>query len=86
MINDEKRLLQQYRPLSSVAVMQQIGSDRKESGHHADIVDWSKMTVGSTGRCNTGIESLYWGFKSQCLTRPFVELTRHFIQMSLRVN
>jgi HlyD family secretion protein len=43
-------------------------------------------TVGSTGRCNTGIESLYWGFKSQCLTRPFVELTRHFIQMSLRVN
>jgi hypothetical protein len=44
MINDEKRLLQQYRPLSSVAVMQQIGSDRKESGHRADIVNRSKMT------------------------------------------
>jgi len=47
---------------------------------------WPILFVSSTGRCNTGIESLYWGFKSQCLTWPFVELTRHFIQMSLRVN
>jgi hypothetical protein len=25
--------------------MQQIGGDRRESGHHADIIDRSKMTL-----------------------------------------
>ena len=44
------------------------------------------LIVGSDGRCNTGIESRCWGFKSQCLTWPFIELTRHFIQMGLRVH
>jgi hypothetical protein len=37
-------------PLSSVAVMRQIGSDRRESGHRADIVNPSKMT-----RCGSGV-------------------------------
>jgi hypothetical protein len=31
-------------PVTSLAVMQQFGSDRGESGHRADIVDRSKMT------------------------------------------
>ena len=44
------------------------------------------LGVGSTGRCNTGVKSLRWGFECQSLTWPFIELTRHFIQMGLRVN
>src|SRR5450830_2153858 len=44
---------------------------------------WS---ASSTGRCNTGVKSLCWGFELQGLTRPFVELTRHLIQISLRVH
>src|SRR5476649_874719 len=44
------------------------------------------MAAGSTGRCNTGVESLCWGFELQGLTWPFVELTRHFVQMSLRMH
>ena len=40
--------------------------------------------VGSTGRCNTGVKSLRWGFECQSLTWPFVELTSHFVQMGLR--
>src|SRR5271169_2255130 len=44
------------------------------------------MTAGSTGRCNTGVKSLCWGFKLQGLSWPFVELTRHFVEMSLRVH
>jgi hypothetical protein len=34
-------------PVTSLAVMQQFGRDRVESGHRADIadiIDWSKMT------------------------------------------
>src|SRR4029077_20230006 len=42
--------------------------------------------AGSTGRRNTGAKSLCWGFKLQGLTRPFVELTRHFVQIGLRVH
>ena len=30
--------------ITSLAVMQQFGRDRVESGHHADIVERSKMT------------------------------------------
>jgi hypothetical protein len=44
------------------------------------------MAVVSTGRRNTGIKSLCWGLKLQSLTWPFVQLTRHFVQMSLRVH
>src|SRR5260370_11828297 len=42
--------------------------------------------VGSTGRCNTGVKSLRWGFECQSLTWPFVELTSHFVQISLRMH
>jgi hypothetical protein len=31
--------------------------------------------TGSTGRRNTGVKSLCWGFKLQGLSWPFVELT-----------
>ena len=43
------------------------------------------QAAGSTGRRNTGIKSLCWGFKLQGLTWPFVELTRDFVQIGLRV-
>src|SRR6202521_2806108 len=42
--------------------------------------------AGSTGRRNTGVKSLCWGFKLQGLTWSFVELTRHFVQIGLRVH
>ena len=34
-----------YWPVTSLAVMQQFGRDWVESGHRADIVDRSKMTI-----------------------------------------
>ena len=37
--------------------------------------------AGSTGRRNTGVKSLCWGFKLHGLTWPFVELTSHSVQM-----
>jgi hypothetical protein len=42
--------------------------------------------ASSTGRCNTGVKSLCWRLELQGLPWPFVELTRHFVQMSLRVH
>src|ERR1035437_2670557 len=42
--------------------------------------------AGSTGRCNTGVKSLRGGFELQGLSWPFIELTRHFVQMGLRVH
>ena len=36
------------------------------------------LGAGSTGRRNTGVKSLCWGFKLQGLTWSFVELTSHF--------
>src|SRR5438046_4355149 len=42
--------------------------------------------AGSTGRRNTCVKSLCWGFKLQGLTWSFVELARHFVQMNLRVH
>src|SRR6188768_2731226 len=43
-------------------------------------------TAGSTGRRNTGVKSLCWGFKLQGLTWSFVELTSHFVEMGLRMH
>ena len=40
----------------------------------------------STRRCNTNIESLRVGFKSQCVSRPLIKLTRHFVQVGLRIH
>src|SRR5438105_10510570 len=42
--------------------------------------------VVSTGRRNPGVKSLCWGFKLQGLAWSFVELTSHFVQISLRVH
>src|ERR1700757_5467962 len=42
--------------------------------------------AGSTGRRNTSVKSLCWGFKLQGLTWSFVELTSHFVQMGLRMH
>src|SRR6202521_5940379 len=42
--------------------------------------------AGSTGRCNTGVKSLCWGFKLQGLAWSFVELTSHFVQIGLPVH
>src|SRR6266403_108785 len=42
--------------------------------------------AGSTGRRNTGVKSLCWGFKLQGLTWSFGELTSHFVQIDLRVH
>src|SRR5712692_1391239 len=42
--------------------------------------------AGSTGRRNTGVKSLCWGFKLQGLTGSFIELTSHFVQIGLRVQ
>src|SRR6266480_6786928 len=42
--------------------------------------------AGSTGRRNTGVKSLCWGFKLQGLTWSFIELTSHFVQIGLRVH
>ena len=44
-----------------------------------------QRVAASTGRCNTSVESLCRRFKLQGFAWPFVELTRHFVQMSLRV-
>src|ERR1035437_9763239 len=64
----------------------------------SDLVLWHKADIptapanvrywraDSTDRRNTGVESLCWGFKLQGLTGPFVELTRYFIQIGLRVH
>src|SRR5471030_2800614 len=46
----------------------------------------AKRPAGSTDRRNTGVKSLSWGFKLQGLAWSFVELTRHFVQMGLRVH
>jgi hypothetical protein len=43
-------------------------------------------SAGSTGRRNTGVKSLCWGFKLQGLAWSFVELTSHFVQIGLRVH
>src|SRR5437868_1715394 len=44
------------------------------------------FTAGSTGRRNTGVKSLCWGFKLQGLTWSFVELASHFVQIGLRMH
>src|SRR6266481_845519 len=42
--------------------------------------------AGSTGRRNTGVKSLCWGFELQGLTWSFVQLTSHFVQIGLRMH
>src|SRR6266403_1981911 len=42
--------------------------------------------AGSTGRRNTGVKFLCWGFKSQGLAWPLIELAGYFVEMGLRVH
>src|ERR1035437_8529393 len=51
------RLLQQYRHIADI----------RGIATFCPLLDAS-----STGRCNTGVKSLCWGFELQGLTRPFV--------------
>ena len=60
-----------YGPLADIAVR---GSEARFRG------------AGSTGRRNTGVKSLCWGFKLQGLAWSFVELTRDFVWIGLRVH
>src|SRR5882757_8984086 len=46
----------------------------------------SALVAGSTGRRNTGVKSLCWGFVFQGLPWPFVELSGGLVQLSLRVH
>jgi hypothetical protein len=53
-----------FWPVTSLAVMQQFGRDRVESGHRADIVDRSKMTrfrhrSGRHDCCSTNSSSAF---------------------------
>ena len=57
----------------------------KETQKHLVPVNGPHCPAASTGRCNTSVESLCRCFKPQGFAWPFVELTRHFVQMSLRV-
>src|SRR6202049_1175100 len=69
-----------------------------QGSHQADVSCWHRTDMaavlsdvrcwgaGSTGRRNTGVKSLCWGFKLQGLTWSFVELTGHFVQMGLRMH
>jgi uncharacterized membrane protein len=63
---------------------------REQPGSRTKFPDDQRMSAlalpGSTGRRNTGVESLCWGFKLQVLTGSFVELTSHFVQIGLRVH
>src|SRR3981189_318622 len=63
--------------------MSELGQNRKSSlrGYVFRFA-----LAGSTGRRNTGVKSLCWGFKLQGLTWPFVELTSHFVQIGLRIQ
>src|ERR1035437_2175458 len=44
------------------------------------------LAAASTGRRNTAVKPLCWGFELQGLTWSFIELTRHFVQIGLRVH
>ncbi len=53
---------------------------------HAAGVARAEFLATSTDRCNTSVESFCWSFKLQRLTRPFIELTCHLVQVRLRVH
>jgi hypothetical protein len=43
-------------------------------------------SAGSSDRCNTSIKSFGWDFEAQSLTRPFIELPSHAVELRLRVR
>src|SRR5882757_7276053 len=59
-------------------------------GHLADVSRSPSHVrspgAGSTGRRNTSVQSLCWGFKLQGLAWSLVELTSHFVQIGLRIH
>ncbi|MGF6973731.1 hypothetical protein QFZ94_002158 [Paraburkholderia sp. JPY465] len=62
----------------------------KTHSHFADvdkhlhlIVNDSKGSADSTGRCNSLVKPLGWRFVIQCLPRTFIEPSRHSIEPSL---
>src|SRR2546423_15595195 len=57
-----------------------------KSGHSVVALRCPLSAAGSTGRRNTGVKSLCWGFVFQGLPWPFVELPGHFVQIRLRVD
>src|SRR5260370_41082675 len=63
--------------------MSEKGQKRKTS-MRANIFRFGP--AGSTGRRNTGVKSLCWGFKLQGLTWSFIWLTSHFVQIGLRLH
>src|SRR5712691_6328844 len=69
---------------SSGPVRCPLGGQNRKSSMRANVFRCSP--AGSTGRRNTGVKSLCWGFKLQGLTWSFVELTSHFVQIGLRVQ
>ena len=50
---------------------------------YGHALGYPSVDAGSTGRRNTSVKSLCWGFKSQGLAWPLVELACHFVQMGL---
>src|ERR1700692_1118519 len=62
------------------------GSEAELFRYAGPVADVRCSGAGSTGRRNTGVKSLCWGFKLHGLTRPFVELASHFVQVGLRVH
>src|SRR4029450_11766331 len=69
----------------SAELMTALGHSRRMCTPPA-VKPYPLRAAGSTGRCNTGVKSLCGGFGSQRLPVPFVELTRNFVQMGLRVH
>src|ERR1700719_3206055 len=59
------------------------GSTGMNSSASRSAAECLFRAAGSTGRRNTGVKSLRWGFKLQGLTGSFVELTSHFVQIGL---
>src|SRR5262245_23140046 len=62
------------------------GPTRQNRKSPTALLQVRSTSAGSTGRRNTGVKSLCWGFKLQGLTWSFVQLTSHFVQMGLRVH
>src|SRR6266581_3490912 len=52
----------------------------------SNVVNVRFAPAGSSDRCNTSIKSFGWGFEAQSLTRPFIELPSHAVELRLRVH
>src|SRR5664280_1914629 len=77
-------VLQKYSPIRS-PIMSVVGQSLRihPASEPTFVRCWS---AASTDRRNTDVKSLRWGFELQGLAWPFIELTRHFVQIGLRVR